>query len=56
VDAYFVVVNSLLILRKRGGYTIPGNELDGGDQHVWQLGNFNFTDNTALKFESESVG
>ena len=51
-----MIMNPLLILRKRCGYTIPGNELDSGDQYVWQLGDFNFTDNTALMIESESVG
>jgi len=50
-----MIMNSLLILRKRCGYTIPGNELDSGNMHVRQLGDFNFTDNTALVIELESV-
>jgi len=48
VDIYLVIMHTLLILRKRRGYTIPCNELDGGDEHVRQLGYFNFANNTAL--------
>ena len=53
MDVYLVIVHALLILRKSRGYTIPCNELDGGDERVRQLGNFNFANNTALIIGSE---
>jgi hypothetical protein len=56
MDVYFMVMHALLILRKRRGYTIPCNELDGGDEHVRQVGDFNFANNTALITGSDDIG
>jgi len=50
-----VTVNALLILGKSCRDTIPRNELDGGDKDIRQLGDLDFTDNTALREESETV-
>jgi hypothetical protein len=56
MDVYLVTVHALLVLRKRCGDTIPCNELDGGDEHVRQLSNFNFANHTALIIGSEDAG
>jgi hypothetical protein len=55
VNVYLVIMHAFLILRKCRGYTIPCNELDGSNENVRQLGDFNFANNTALIVGSENV-
>ena len=55
MNVYLMVMHALLILRKRRGYTISCKELDGGDQHVRQVGDFNFANNTTLIIRSDDI-
>jgi len=55
VDVYLVIMHALLILRKRRRYTIPCHELDGYDERVRQLGDFNFANNATLITGSENI-